>query len=113
DKRGTCLWGQHEHSPATARGDLYTCIETTCIRICATPDVPGCNVRLGGPKTTINQASLNSAALRQANVARAALLPRVLRCSPRYSPAAIQMFLATRSTWICKRNRRRQSYVPT
>jgi hypothetical protein len=49
-----------------------------------------------GPKTTINQASLNSAALRQANVARAALLPRVLRCSPRYSPAAIQMFLATR-----------------
>lgn len=49
-----------------------------------------------GPKTTINQASLNSAALRQADVARAALLPRVLRCSPRYSPAAIQMFLATR-----------------
>src|SRR5215470_7049386 len=47
-------------------------------------------------KTMINQASLNSAALRQANVARAALLPRVLRCSPRYSPAAIQIFFATR-----------------
>jgi hypothetical protein len=34
--------------------------------------------------------------LNQAKVARAALLPRVLTCSPRYSPAAIQMFLATR-----------------
>jgi hypothetical protein len=46
-------------------------------------------------QTIINQASLNSAALRQANVARVALLPRVLRCSPRYTPAAIQMFFAT------------------
>src|SRR4029077_643864 len=95
--RGELVFGDSpQHSPAMTPRDLYTCIRRYPHSYRRLPseilDVTSGLVS----KTMTNQASLNSAALRQANVARVALLPRVLSCSPRTTPAAIQMFFATR-----------------
>src|SRR5262249_40383516 len=83
-------------APQRPAGTYTHVYGATGIRIGVYPRRPWIRRPARPSKTMINQASRNSAALRQANAARAALLPRVLRCSPRYSPAAIQMFFATR-----------------